>query len=120
MISDRLADHLPTLVVLLQVAELADAPRIASSVTVLALSGLLRPSKSMIAFATHSFGVEDLVGVWAIRYRLSAYLGRLGLRDAVRRLRQLLCLADVIVAPILADILVVFIFTKLLLYVCLT
>jgi uncharacterized membrane protein len=74
-----LADHLSTLVVLLQVAKLADTPCIASSVAVLALSGLLRPSKSMIALAAHAFGVENLICMGAIGYLLSAYLGRLGL-----------------------------------------
>ena len=65
--------------VLLQVAKLADTPCIASSVAVLALSGLLRPSKSMIALAAHAFGVENLIWMGAISYLLSAYLGRLGL-----------------------------------------
>ena len=74
-----MADHLSTLVVLLQIAKLADTPSIASSVTVLALSGLLRPSKSMIALAAHAFGVENLICMGAISYLLSAYLGRLGL-----------------------------------------
>mgnify|MGYP007004549600 CR=1 FL=1 len=74
-----MADHLSTLVVLLQIAKLADTPCIASSVAVLALSGLLRPSKSMIALAAHAFGVENLIWMGAISYLLSAYLGRLGL-----------------------------------------
>ena len=74
-----MAGHLSTLVVLLQVAKLADTPCIASSVAVLTLSGLLRPSKSMIALAAHALCVENLICMWAISYLLSAYLGRLGL-----------------------------------------
>jgi len=66
-------------VVLLEVAKLADTPCVARSVAVLALRGLLRPSKSLIALAAHAFGVENLICMRAIGYLVSTYLGRLDL-----------------------------------------
>lgn len=53
----------------------------------LTLSSLLRPSKRVIALSTHTFSVEDLSGMWAIRNLLSAYLLRLGLGDSTFKSR---------------------------------
>ena len=70
--------------VLLQVAKFADAPRVTSSITVLALSCLLRSSVGVITLSTHTLGVEYLSGMWAIRYRLSTYLWWLYFGDGVK------------------------------------